>query len=297
MTIAKKQSLGRGLSALLGEEADDYTTMDRLRSSKYVAIEQLFPSPYQPRRRFDETEMQALVNSVQEKGVLQPLLVRRDKNDAARYEIIAGERRWRAAKAVGLQDVPVVIKELSDRDVLEVALIENVQRQDLSAIEEADGYQKLINEFGHTQDELARVIGKSRSHIANMLRLLKLPVSVQQMLEKQHISMGHARALINLPDPEQMAQDIIARHLTVRDIEKIAQNHRDVLPAAGKSAKSLPTKAFSKETQEIEKTLGRLLGLRVRVRVKRKGGTIAIEYQNTGELKTLIHRLSDVDLA
>ena len=190
-----RRNLGRGLSALLGEESEDYAALDRRRATGTVPIEMIHPSPFQTRRRFDESEMEALVESMREKGVLQPILVRRHPETAEAYQIVAGERRWRAAQQARLHEVPVIIKDLADREVLEISLIENIQREDLSALEEAEGYRRLLEEFSRTQEELARVVGKSRSHVANLIRLLALPEPVKELLDSGALTAGHARAL------------------------------------------------------------------------------------------------------
>ncbi|MBT5947984.1 MAG: ParB/RepB/Spo0J family partition protein, partial [Nitrospinaceae bacterium] len=201
----KQRGLGRGLSALLGDEGEDYAALDRVRGAKDVPVEQLRPNKYQPRRYFDEQKAAELVDSVREKGVLEPLLVRRIDDDPTSYEIIAGERRWRAAQKAQLHQVPVVIKEISDAEALEISIIENVQREDLTALDEAEGYQRLIAEFSYTQEQTGRLVGKSRSHIANMLRLLTLPNGVKAYLADGRLSAGHARALINADNPEKLA--------------------------------------------------------------------------------------------
>ena len=181
------------------------------------------PGRFQPRRKFDQEAIQSLVDSVRERGILQPLLVRQHPDDGAIFEIIAGERRWRAAQLAGLHQVPVVIRELTDREALEIALIENIQRQDLTALEEAEGYKRLMDEFGHTQEVLAKALGKSRSHIANMLRLLTLPLQVKQLVQEGSLTAGHARALLSVEDPVTTAQQVIEKGLNVRQVEQLAR--------------------------------------------------------------------------
>src|SRR5713226_7916208 len=217
----KRRNLGRGLSALFGEESDDIAAADRQRVGKSVPIGFLRAGRFQPRHRFDDDALRALADSIREKGVLQPLLVRRHPDAANSYEIIAGERRWRAAQLAQLHEVPVVIKELDDRAALEIALVENVQREDLTALEEAEGYRRLMEEFGYTQEALGTAVGKSRSHVANMMRLLALPDPVRALVESGALTAGHARALLNAADPEGLAREIVRRGLNVRQAERL----------------------------------------------------------------------------
>ena len=227
MSLNKKHGLGRGLEALLGDDdlsfnLDSINTGDNSDNGiKMVSVDVLYPSKYQPRKEFNQEALDALVLSVKEKGVLQPLLVRKN-ND--KYEIIAGERRWRASKLAGIQEVPVIEKELSNQEVLEVALIENLLREDLSVIEEAEGYSRLITEFSHTHEALSQIIGKSRSYITNTLRLLKLPIIVQEYVKNGELTAGHAKVLIGLENIEEVAQKIISKGLTVRQTEELVNN-------------------------------------------------------------------------
>ena len=205
----KRKSLGRGLEALMGSLDNDINMVEaETKDINTINVEKIIPGKYQPRMEFDQEALQALAESIKEKGVLQPLLVRRQQD---KYEIIAGERRWRASKIAGLKEVPVIIKELSDQEVLEAALVENILRENLSAIEEAEGYQRLINEFSHTQEALSQIVGKSRSHIANTLRLLGLPQSIRDMIQEGKLSAGHARALVGLDNAEELASEIIKK--------------------------------------------------------------------------------------
>ena len=212
MMADKKKKLGRGLSALLGESNEDYAKLDRVRTGKPVAVELLHPGKYQPRHHMDQGAIDALAQSIREKGVLQPLLVRRHPDDSSAFEIIAGERRWRAAQLAQLTEVPVIIKDFDDQTTLEVGLVENVQRENLSAVEEADAYQQLIEEFGHTQDDISRLVGKSRSHVANTLRLLALDPRVKKLVEEGLLSAGHARTLIGVDGAYDKAKKIIFTH-------------------------------------------------------------------------------------
>ena len=282
----KRPALGRGLSALLGEDTEDYAQLDRLRTSRSVAIHLLRPSPFQPRRHMQEAELADLAQSIAAKGVLQPLLVRRLADDPQAFEIIAGERRWRAAQMAQLHEVPVVIKELSDREALEIALIENLQRQDLTALEEAQGYRRLMDEFEHTQDALARAIGKSRSHVANTLRLLSLPDSVKALLDDGHLSAGHARTLVGVEDADTLAEQIVKRGLNVRQTERLIAQHRSQ-PASTPE----PAAAKDADTLALERDLSALLGLKAEIRFKRGGGALVLHYATLEQLDALLHRL------
>lgn len=288
----EKRNLGRGLAALFGEESQDYAELDRVRATRKVAIGQLRPGRFQPRRRFDEDSMRTLVDSIREKGVLQPLLVRRLPGESDQFEIIAGERRWRAAQLAQVHDVPVVVRELSDVEALEVALVENIQRQDLTPLEEAEGYQRLMAEFSHTQEDLSRAVGKSRSHVANMMRLLNLPDRVKTMLDDGRLSAGHARALLNAPDPLALAEDVVARGLSVRETERLAQSGKT--PRARKSGEkkgSLPATAKDADTRALERDLSLLLGLKVAIELKGESGDISIHFETLEQLDDVLHRL------
>jgi ParB family chromosome partitioning protein len=268
-----------GLSALLGGAAD------LAEGARTVPIEFLRPSPVQPRRRFAEDELTALAESIRAKGVMQPLLVRRAPDDETQYEIIAGERRWRAAQIAGCHELPVVVYALSDREALEVALLENVQRQDLTPLEEAEGYRRLIDDFGHTQDELAHSLGKSRSHIANLIRLLGLPASLRAMLEAGQLSAGHARALLGARDPLPLARQVVARTLNVRQTEALVRNERQA-PRRGNERQR------DADTVALERDLSVRLGLPIRLRRKASGGTLTIEYRSAEQLDALVRRLT-----
>lgn len=301
MAREKRQNLGRGLDALLGEDSEDYAELDKLRQGKTAPIEYLEPGPFQPRRLFAAEEMESLIDSIRDKGVLQPILVRRHPSDPTRYQIIAGERRWRAAQAAQLHEVPVVIREFDDREALEVALVENIQRQDLTPIEEAEGYRRLMEEFGHTQEALAQVIGKSRSHIANMLRLLGLPVSVREAVEEGKISAGHARALLVVPNSESLLGQVIAKGLSVRDTEKLVQRAKapdsdgDEGAASSDGAKRRRASGREKDTDTLalERDLSALLGLTVSIDFRPgQGGVLSIEYRTLEQLDDVLSRLS-----
>lgn len=289
MTLAdetKKRGLGRGLSALLGDKTDEYASLERGRLTKSVPIEILHPGAEQPRRHFNDDAIAALVDSVREKGVLQPLLVRRHPAKTNAYEIVAGERRWRAAQKAGLTEVPVVIKELDASEALELALIENIQREDLTAIEEAAGYQRLMDEFGHTQEDLSHVIGKSRSHIANLLRLLTLPESVQHMVDDGRLSASHARALVSTEEPAVWAELVVARGLNVRQIEQMVKK------SSTKPAKKVASAVRDPNILALESDLSQLLGLKVLIKTKGESGKIDIAYETLDQLDDVLHRLT-----
>lgn len=283
----KKRGLGMGLSALLGSDAPEPS--HRL-PSQNVPIEFLSASSLQPRRRFAESDLAALADSLKTYGVLQPLLVRPRPSMATGYaapgfEIVAGERRWRAAQLAGLDELPVVVRDLDDREVLEIALVENLQREDLSPLEEAEGYQRLITEFGRTQEELAQEIGKSRSHIANTLRLLKLPETVRRFLEDGKLSAGHARTLLGADDPEAMARSIIERGMSVRDTEAMVQTGRLVQKSAkGRLAPDPNLVAF-------EDRLRSGIGLACHIKQTAKGGTLTIRYTSLDQLDRIARQL------
>ena len=290
MSVNKKHGLGRGLEALLGDDdlafsLDNIDTSNIVESGiKTVSVDDLYPSKYQPRKEFNQESLDALVCSIKDKGVLQPLIVRKSGD---KYEIIAGERRWRASKLAGLKELPVIEKELTNQEVLEVALVENLLREDLSAIEEAEGYSRLITEFSHTHDALSQIIGKSRSYITNTLRLLNLPVTVQELVKNNSLSSGHARALIGLPNAEEVAQKIIARGLTVRQTEEFVNNIKNGnLEKISKSLKKDPS------IKELEKGLTKTIGLKIKINAKDNDkGKVTIEYKNPAELNTILELL------
>ncbi|WP_281299926.1 MULTISPECIES: ParB/RepB/Spo0J family partition protein [unclassified Iodidimonas] len=309
-TRAVQRGLGRGLSALMDDYPLDegHDTQGRAGGLsgdgvRVLPIHHLMANPFQPRRIFDAEELQSLADSIREKGVLQPILVRKSAKDGAdgpRYEIIAGERRWRASQKAGLHDVPVLVRDLDDRAALEVAIIENIQRRDLSAIEEAQGYLRLIDDFGHKQDEIAKAVGKSRSHIANLLRLLSLPEAVRHMVDDGRLSMGHARALIGTPDPLALAKKAIEGELSVRAVEKLVHAQKDQLKAPAASQSSSPSSAGHKpgtprkdaDTRALEQDLSQSLGLVVSIDHKGDaGGQVTIRYASLEQLDDLCQAL------
>jgi ParB family chromosome partitioning protein len=293
----QRTNLGRGLAALFGEESEDYATLDKLRATKDVPIGHLHPNPRQPRRSFDEAAARELADSVKAQGVLQPILVRRHPELASEFEIVAGERRWRAAQLAQLHEVPVVIRDLSDAQSLELALVENVQRQDLGPLEEAQAYQQLIEEFGNGQEDVARAVGKSRSHVANTLRLLTLPDPVKEMLADQRISAGHARAVLGARDPEAVARKVVAQGLNVRQTEGLAraqkQKENQVKPT-GQSETApagAPRGGKDPDTVALESDLSARLGLKVTIDFHGHGGCLSVHYETLEQLDDLLRRL------
>ena len=286
--------LGRGLSALLGDEVATPVPVSSNAPAgegssggeSTLPIEFLRPNPYQPRTYFDAETIRDLAVSIQEQGILQPILVRPVKGEQDAYEIIAGERRWRAAQSAQLHAVPVIIRALTDSEALEVALIENIQRENLNAIEEAMAYRRLQREFGYTQDQLSDAVGKSRSHVANLMRLLDLPQVVQDMVADGKLTMGHARALVTAPDPTELAKQVVARELNVRQTEQLAQKAEAPKPAA----KAKPQKDVN--TLELEHDLSSALGLKVAIADKgNKGGQVLISYKTLDQLDEVCRRL------
>ncbi|MBN9222019.1 MAG: ParB/RepB/Spo0J family partition protein [Mesorhizobium sp.] len=286
-----RKRLGRGLAALIGE-IDRPAAPEKLGMSAdgKVPIEFLSPNPKNPRRHFGEAELTDLAQSIREHGVVQPVVARPSPAQAGRYEIIAGERRWRAAQRAGLTEIPVIVREVNDRTALELAIIENVQRADLNAVEEALGYQQLIDDHGYTQADLGQVIGKSRSHVANTLRLLKLPDVIRDMLVDGALSAGHARTLVTAEDPAGLAKRIVEEGLSVRQAEALAQ-----MPANGGSngAKAAPAPAADKDadTLALEKLLTDTTGMIVSIDHKGKGGTLRVAYRSLEQLDELCRRL------
>lgn len=290
--MSEKRGLGRGLSALLGEEASaperDAATPGK--GSRNVPIDQIYPGWFQPRRNFDETEMNALVESIAAQGILQPLLVRPHPKFAGAYEILAGERRWRAAQRAHLHDVPVLVKEIGDREALEIALVENIQRSDLNAIEEAQGYKRLIEEFGHTQEALATALGKSRSHIANLLRLLTLPEEIKAMVADGRLSMGHARALVGLAaEPAlALAEAIVRDDLSVRATERAAKppEEKEFVTRRPRGGRQRDANIVA-----LERELSAALGLKVEITFDGTRGALTIRYASLDQLDDVLNRL------
>lgn len=291
MAEERRKGLGRGLSALLGDQAPAPATGESasgLGTLRTMPVEWLQPGRFQPRRHFDEEHIADLVESIRDKGVLQPLLVRPLPGQHGRFEIIAGERRWRAAQRARLHQVPVIVNDLSDREALEIALVENLQRQDLSPLEEADGYRRLMEEFSHTQEELAKAVGKSRSHVANMIRLLALPDPVRELLEQGELTAGHARALLTAPDPVGLAHQVVTKGLNVRQTEKLASSQGKPKPATGRGEPA----PRDPDLIALERDLAESLGCRVTVHPLGKGGELTIAYGSLEQLDDLLSRLS-----
>jgi ParB family chromosome partitioning protein len=289
MEEAARSRLGRGLAALIGDVGDENAVLERTRSQRRVPIEFVRPNPRNPRRMFADAELDELAASIRERGIIQPILVRTVRGAVDSYEIIAGERRWRAAQRAGMHDVPVVLLEVGDREALELAIIENVQRTDLNALEEALGYQALMEEFAHAQDDVAKIVGKSRPHVANTLRLLKLPDSVKAYLAENKISAGHARALIGQPDPEALAREIVDKGLNVRQLEALTQERASKAGKAPKRAR--PRVEKDADTLHLEKRLSDALGLAVTIEHRGDGGELRIRYRSLEQLDAVIARL------
>ena len=286
--------LGRGLSALMGEAQREEplvsSTGDVLPSPgiRFVSVVDLAPHPDQPRRHFDEEALGELALSIEARGVIQPIVVRPWKG---KYQIVAGERRWRAAQRAHLHEVPVIIRDFDDAETLEIALVENIQREDLNVVEEAEAYLRLMRDFGHSQDALGRLVHKSRSHIANLVRLLDLPAAVQGHLVEGRLSMGHARALINTPDPVTLADTVIARGLSVRDTEELARKAR---PGNNRVAKAPSANVMGADADIalLERQLGDLIGLKVAIEHKGQGGSVTLSYSTLDQLDMICQRLS-----
>ncbi|MDJ0857498.1 MAG: ParB/RepB/Spo0J family partition protein [Dinoroseobacter sp.] len=292
-----RKGLGRGLSALMADvdiSATDVTGAAQIevKPATEVPIEMLRANPDQPRRSFGEEDLDNLTASISEKGILQPLIVRPDPEITEGFQIVAGERRWRAAQRARLHTVPVLIRELSDTEVLEVAIIENIQRADLNPVEEASGYKQLMDQFGHTQERLAQALGKSRSHIANMMRLLGLPSSVLAFLQSGELSMGHARALITSENPEDLAKKVVIQGLSVRETERLAKG------GAGSQGPTAPKDTARSEkdadTRALEADLSATLGMKVSIDHSASGtnGKLSIDYKDFDQLDSLCRLLS-----
>jgi len=281
---SKRPALGRGLAALFGEAGAPLSGEAggaRPSGTQMLPIEAIRPSPYQPRRRFAEAELDGLAQSIREKGIVQPLLVRPIADGAADFELVAGERRWRAAQRVGLHEVPVITRQLGDAEALEIALVENLQREDLSPLEEAEAYSRLTREFGHGQAGIAEAVGKSRSHVANTLRLLSLPTPVRRSLEEGALSAGHARALLGAPDPAALAQEVVRRGLNVRATEELVRR-RATQP------RPRPPHTRDADTMALERELANALGLRVTLAPKRRGGSLTVHYASLDQLDRVL---------
>jgi ParB family chromosome partitioning protein len=288
MAEASASRLGRGLAALIGDVGDETAAIERARGQRRVPVEFLRPNPRNPRKQYLEEELEELASSIREKGILQPILVRTQAGTPDAYEIVAGERRWRAAQRAGLHDVPIQLMEISDREALEIAIVENVQRTDLNPLEEAGGYEALTKQFNYGPADIARVVGKSRSHVANTLRLLNLPKSVQRYLLEGKLTAGHARALLSHDDPEALAKAIVEKGLNVREVEALAQERA---AAHGRPPHRRPRRAKDADTAALEKQLSDVLGLVVQINQRGNGGELRIRYKSLEQLDALCRRL------
>lgn len=308
MDDVKPRGLGRGLNALFGEddsmgssfpaELEEVVVKQEAqgtRARNLVGVEQIHPSRFQPRKIFNDERLAELASSIKEYGVLQPLLVRELEGQPGNYDLIAGERRWRAAQLAQIHEVPVIVLELDDLAAYKVALIENLQREDLDPIDEALGYQKLLSDYGQTQEQLAQAVGKSRPHITNMVRLLNLPQDVQKSVSSGDLSMGHARALINAPDPSALAKQVIAKGLSVRQTEKLSADKKGVEQQNRPRAASSAPKASDKDadTISLENDMTNALGMRVSIdSADGKSGKLSVEFKTLDQLDELLHRLA-----
>ena len=286
--LRRPQGLGRGLSSLLGEVPRDEPVPADRGGVQMVAIAELHPHPDQPRRHFDPDALDELAASISARGLLQPIVVRQRNG---RFQIVAGERRWRAAQRAGLTQVPVIVREFDDAETLEVALLENIQRQDLNAIEEADGYRRLIAEYGHSAEALGKLVNKSRSHVANLLRLLDLPEPVRDAVAQGQLSMGHARAIVTADDPAALAQQVIAKGLSVRQTEALMQGTRAPKRRAS-SRGAAKTSDTDGDIQALERQLGDMTGLKVRITHGADGGSVTLAYGSLDQLDMICKRLS-----
>jgi ParB family chromosome partitioning protein len=283
----RPSGLGRGLSSLLGEVAQEAPVAGGARSGiQMLAVGSIEPHPDQPRRHFDDDALAELAESIGSRGLIQPIVVRPQGGN--RFQIVAGERRWRAAQKARLHEVPVIIRDFDDQETLEVSILENIQRQDLNAIEEAEAYKRLVGEFGHTQDALGKLVHKSRSHVANLLRLLDLPTSVRSLVATGELSMGHARALVSAEDPEALADEVVRRDLSVRDTEKLVRSQRPRKEGQGR----VEYKGASADIEALERQLGDILGLRVKIAHRPDGGTVSLGYSSLDQLDMICQRLS-----
>ena len=285
MTQPQKRRLGRGLAALIGDDTTEEAVVEDARTLRHVPIEFLHANPNNPRKHFADSDLEDLTRSIRDKGLLQPLVVR--QRGSGEFEIVAGERRWRAAQRAGVHEVPVLIRELSDGEALEIALIENIQRADLNALEEARAYQQLMDQFSYTQQQLADSVGKSRSHVANTMRLLSLPESVRRHIEDGALTAGHARALVATESPQALAEKIIQLGMTVREAEGLSRSEAEAKgrPPAIKAQKDTDTLALERQLSEV-------LGLKVEVVNKgRAGGAVTVRYKTLEQLDDVCNRL------
>jgi ParB family chromosome partitioning protein len=281
-------SLGRGLSALMGDMAREQPVRGdgSQPGLQKLPVASLQPHPGQPRRHFDEDALEELAASIAQRGLIQPIVVRPREGG---YQIVAGERRWRAAQRARLHEVPVIVRDFDEAETLEVALLENIQREDLNAIEEAEAYKRLVDDYGHTQEALGRIVHKSRSHIANLLRLLDLPAAVREAVADKRLTMGHARALITARDPETLATEVMKRGLSVRETERLA---RGAKPGGTPRSPALEVKGAEADIAALERQLGDMIGLKVKIAHGPGGGTVSLAYSSLDQLDMICQRLS-----
>jgi ParB family chromosome partitioning protein len=299
MTKKPKKELGKGLSALLGNSPISNATAQTVPSSALVInseqmspVEKIYPGRFQPRQKFSSPELRELADSIRVHGVLQPILVRSHPDNTGGYEIIAGERRWRAAQLAKLHEVPILVRNFSDAEALEIGLVENLQRENLSSLEEAEGYKRLVDEFNHTQDDIAKMLGKSRPYVSNIIRLLTLPGPIKEMLRAGDLTAGHARALLNAENPVGLAKKVVSLGLNVRQTEKLCTgDNREAQPDSKKTVLS----GLSKDPNilSLERELTRLLGLSVEIDFHMDGGNLKITYQTLEQLDGVLHNLSN----
>lgn len=290
MVDEQRPRLGRGLAALLGD-AQPETGPAPDRGVRKIPIEWLRPNARNPRKSFDDEALEELANSIREKGLIQPILARPVDGSGRAFEIIAGERRWRASQRAGLHEVPVVTVNATDRESLELAIVENVQRADLNQVEEARGYEQLMTEFGYTQLDLSKIIGKSRSHVANTLRLLNLPASVLDLVESNAISAGHARSLLNFENPEAVARRIVDEKLSVRDVEELARHKDDGIETTAAPKNNGVARQADPNIADLERTLSNVLGMKVEISHKGDSGAVRIRYANIDQFDSICDRL------
>jgi ParB family transcriptional regulator, chromosome partitioning protein len=298
MALKKQRGLGRGLSALMADVAPvepAASSPDRgtaRRPDMLLPIDQIIPNPDQPRRRFEPGDLDDLANSIREKGVIQPLIVRPDPQDAKKFQIVAGERRWRASQMARLHELPVLLRDYDDTEVLEIAIIENIQRADLNPVEEAAGYRQLMEKFGHTQEKLAEALGKSRSHIANLMRLLNLPGDVQDLLQEGKLSSGHARALITSDNASELARKVVAKGLSVRDTEKLAKGPGPKRSAGAPRSRSTKDKDADTRALELDLSAATRLEISINHTPGTESGEVVIKYSTLDQLDQLCGKLS-----
>ena len=282
-----RSRLGRGLAALIGDVGDETKVVERGRGARKAPIEFVKANPRNPRRNFSDEELGELADSIKQRGIIQPIVVRAIKGTNDQFEIVAGERRWRAAQRAGLHEVPIITVEVTDAEALELAIIENVQRADLNPLEEAMGYQSLIDQYKHSQNDVAQFVGKSRSHVANTLRLMQLPDSVKALINSGQLTAGHARALVGQPNADELARDIVSRGLNVRQVEALTQPKDGKGPAKAGKGKSRK----DADTMALERRVSDALGLNVTIEHRGKGGVVHVSYADLEQMEEVLRRL------